>query len=77
MLSNLLSYNCVYYSFVILFISLSSVVMPLFFPEFRNFSFFFLFLINLAKTLSLLLIFSTNQVLVLWIFSTVFLIIFH
>ena len=69
-LSILLAYNSSYYSLIILFISVSSVVMSsLSLLIWVIWVFLFFLLFSPAKSLSILLIFSKNQLLVSWSFA--------
>ena len=77
-LSNLLAYSCSQYSFTILFISVQSVVMSsLSFLILEIWVFSLFFLVSLAEGLPILLTYSKNQILVLFFFSIVFLILWY
>lgn len=67
--SNLLAYKIIKDSFIILLICKVNINVSSLIPNFSNVSLLSFFLVSLAKSLSILLMFSKNQLLVLLVFS--------
>ena len=67
--SNLLAYKIIKDSFIILLICKVNINVSSLIPNFSNVSLLSFFLVSLAKSLSILLMFSKNQLLVLLAFS--------
>ena len=77
-LSNVWARNCLYYSFIILLMSMESVVMPpTLFLTLASCVFSLISIFNLVRGLLILLIFSKNQLKVLLVFSMDLSIQFH
>lgn len=66
-------HNCSYYSFIIFYVFVRSVVISPFISRFSHLNLLSYFLVSLAKGLSILVILSKKQLLVSFIFTIIFL----